>query len=134
MVGRRRLSAASLGLLVLGPAQADGVSLARDVQPIFDRQCVTCHLYESPQGGLILEAGDTHAQTVGVPSTDSKLPRVSPGDPERSYLMYKLRGTQLAVGGKGAQMPFNAETGSSKLPKDELDLIEAWIRAGAPNN
>lgn len=134
MVGRRRFSAASLGLLVLSPAQANAVSLARDVQPIFDRQCVTCHLYESPQGDLTLEAGDTHAQTVGVPSTASKLPRVSPGDPERSYLIYKLRGTHLAVGGKGAQMPFNADTGSSGLPKDELDLVEAWIRSGAPDN
>lgn len=110
------------------------VSLARDVQPILDRHCVACHLYESPQGGLLLEAGDTHAATVAVPSTQAPLPRVAPGDPERSYLVHKLRGTHVQVGGSGAPMPFNADTGSNGLASDELQVIEAWIRAGAPDN
>lgn len=110
------------------------VSLSRDVQPILDRHCVACHLYESPQGGLLLEAGDTHAATVNVPSTQAPLPRVAPGDPERSYLVHKLRGTHVQVGGSGAPMPFNAETGSNGLATDERRVIEAWIRAGAPDN
>ncbi len=132
---RRRLWPALALVLCMPPASAQApVSLSRDVQPILDRYCVACHLYESPQGGLLLEAGDTHAATVDVPSTQAPLPRVAPGDPERSYLVHKLRGTQLQVGGSGAPMPFNADTGTSGLATDELEVIEAWIRAGAPDN
>lgn len=134
MVRCRMVSAALLGLLVIGPTRAGDTSLARDVQPVFDRQCVACHLYESAQGGLVLEAGEAHAATVGVPSSEAKLPRVEPGNPDGSYLVHKLRGTHLSVGGNGAQMPFNADTGRGGLPSDELRLIEAWVRAGAPDN
>ena len=135
MIGTRRRVAALLGsALWISGVSAGEVSLARDVQPILDRHCVACHLYESQQGGLMLEAGETHAATVGVPSTQSKLPRIAPGNPERSYLIHKLRGTHLKAGGSGAPMPFNADTGGNGLAKDELDLIEAWVRAGASNN
>ena len=135
MVAGRSSITALLGVAVgLSCAYADEVSLARDVQPILDRHCVACHLYESPQGGLSLEAGDTHGATVGVPSSEAPLPRIAPGDPERSYLVHKLRGTQASVGGSGARMPFNADTGGNGLAADELDAIERWIRAGAPDN
>nr|AMK59267.1 hypothetical protein Saro_3541 [uncultured bacterium UPO47] len=132
---RRASIAAWLGAaLGFSYAHADAVSLSRDVQPILDRHCVACHLYESPQGSLSLEAGDTWGATVGVASSQAPLPRITPGDPARSYLVHKLRGTQARVGGSGAAMPFNADTGSSGLPREELELIERWIRAGAPDN
>lgn len=132
---RRSCIAALLGaVLGLPRVQAGEVSLSRDVQPILDRHCVACHLYESPQGGLSLEAGDAHGATVGVASSEAPLPRITPGDPARSYLVHKLRGTQARVGGSGAAMPFNADTGGSGLPREELELIERWIRAGAPDN
>ena len=82
----------------------------------------------------MLEAGETHRATVGVPSSEAPLPRVAPGDPERSYLIHKLRGTHLKAGGSGAPMPFNADTGGNGLAKEERELIEAWVRAGAADN
>jgi hypothetical protein len=132
---RRRLVVALLvGLLGCANARAGEVSLSRDVQPILDRHCVACHLVESPQGGLSLEAGDTHGATVGVASSEAPLPRIAPGDVARSYLVHKLRGTQASVGGSGMRMPFNADTGGNGLAADELDTIERWIRSGAPDN
>ena len=41
--------------------------------------------------------------------------------------MHKLLGTYICA---GTQMP---KAGSS-LPKQELDVVGAWICAGAPNN
>jgi hypothetical protein len=135
VISARQRAAALLGsALWMGIGSAGEVSLARDVQPILDRHCVACHLVESQQGGLLLEAGETHRATVGVPSSEAPLPRVAPGDPERSYLIQKLRGTHLKVGGSGAPMPFNADTGGNGLAKDERELIEAWVRAGAADN
>jgi hypothetical protein len=58
------------------------------------------------------------------------MPRVSPGNPKKSYLLHKLRGTQSGAGGNGQQMPL----GGSPLPPDAIDKISQWIGAGAPNN
>ena len=47
-----------------------------------------------------------------------------------SYMIHKLRGTQLDVGGSGTQMP----QGASPLDISLINIIRAWTRAGAPNN
>ncbi len=57
--------------------------------------------------GLALEAGRSLTALVGVQSTESKLLRISPGEPDKSYLIQKLKGTQLNVGGQGKQMPLD---------------------------
>lgn len=111
-----------------------GAQLGRDVQPILDQYCVSCHMLESPQGGLILETGEAHAALVGVPSTQAPMPRVAPGDPARSYLVHKLRGTHLKAGGSGARMPFATEGPGGALAPAQIETIEAWVRAGAPDD
>lgn len=98
---------------------------AGDIQPIFTRSCVGCHGVQA-LGGLTLSDGAAHAALVDVASTQvpaSK--RVAPGDPAASYLVEKL-GPAPAV---GQTMP----QGSS-LPAAEIDLISAWISAGAPES
>ena len=95
------------------------------VQPIFDEHCVICHMTGAENGGLALESGRSLAGLVGVPSTESSLQRVSPGDPASSYLMKKLLGVELAVGGQGEQMPL----GMRPLPAEDISTIEAWIRS-----
>lgn len=117
-----------------GTAAAAAPSLAFDIQPVLDVHCVQCHLYESQQGGLMLEQGEAHAELVDAPSTQAPMPRVAPGDPEGSYLMHKLRGTQLQAGGSGLRMPFGGEAGGSTLGAAQIELIADWIRAGAPDN
>lgn len=69
---------------------------------------------------------------VGAPSTESPLLRVAPGKPDQSYLMHKLQGTHLSVGGSGDPMP---KTDPPRLLEPaQLALFKSWIEAGAPNN
>jgi CHRD domain len=104
------------------------VSLARQIQPIFKASCA-CHLGGFSAAGVSLDDGDAYASLVSVPSGQSELNLVDPGDPEKSYLIHKLRGTQRQVGGSGKRMP---EGGS--LSQAKIRLIERWILQGAPDN
>ena len=106
-----------------------GPTLSKDLQPIFNNNCVVCHQGQG-QGGLTLEPSKAYANLVNVPSTESPLKRVTPGSPDQSYLVAKLNGTQVQAGGSGAQMPFN----SPPLPAAQIDLVKTWITQGAPNN
>lgn len=112
---------------------APAVSFAAQIQPLFDARCVVCHQYGAAQAGLSLEEGDAHRNLVGVASTESKLLRVAPGEPEQSYLLHKLRGTHVSVGGTGARMPL-ADNGAAPLSDAEQALIVTWIEQGAPDN
>jgi len=117
---------------VLADAEPDGVtqaSLAKDVVPILNQRCVMCHIAGAAQGGLDLYTKPRDA-IVNVKSTESALNLVEPGDPEKSYLYFKLTGEQLTVGGSGAQMPFQA----GQLDAPQLQLIRAWIQQGAQDN
>jgi len=109
-------------------------TLSGDVQPIFNTVGCTnsdCHSGAQPQAGQNLTSGNAYANIVAVPSAElPSMDRVEPGDPELSYLIHKIQGTHLAVGGSGAQMPL----GLGMLPQSTIDIIRAWIRTGAPNN
>ncbi|MBI4301219.1 MAG: hypothetical protein HY664_01255 [Chloroflexi bacterium] len=106
------------------------VSFVQDIQPIFGSRCVFCHQTGASQAGLNVGLGLAYKSLVKVPSTESRLLRVAPGDPENSYLLHKLLGTHLQVGGQGEQMPL----GGPPLPKDDLEKIQKWIQDGAPEN
>ena len=108
---------------------AGPVSFAADVQPIFDRSCGgnACHAGVNPAEGLDLGAGVSHGELVGVPAGQcGERLRVSPGDPEASYLVDKLRGVDLCA---GTRMPK-----SGSLPAAEIQIIADWIAQGAEDN
>ncbi len=108
-----------------------GVSFSRDIQPIFNNNCVVCHTGTSGPQGLSLDSGKSYGNLVNVNSTEAtSLKRVAPGSPDKSYIINKLLGTQTQAGGSGAQMPFGAQP----LPQATISLIQQWITAGAPNN
>jgi hypothetical protein len=86
-----------------------------------------CHAAGSSPSGLVLEAGQSYGNLVGHRAAESPLDRVSPGHPEASYIILKLRGDP---GITGERMPL----GGPYLPSAEIDGIAAWIRAGAPRN
>ncbi len=56
------------------------------------------------------------------------MPLVTPSAPEESYLVHKLRGTHLDVGGEDDAMP---PGNREPLSEEEIQLVEEWILAGA---
>ncbi len=131
----KALSKKLLALLVLALPQAglhaaEEVSFAKAVAPIFRGQCATCHMNGDEPGGMKLYPSAAYQSLVGVASAGSPLQRVAPGAPEQSYLLHKLQGTHLNVGGAGVQMPF----GQPPLAEDSLQLIRLWVEQGAKNN
>lgn len=127
----KRFAFVMLALPMLVLAEDAPVSFKTDIQPLLNTQCVFCHVDGAENAGLNLGRRKSHASLMDA-STQAPLKRVEPGAPEKSYLINKLKGTQLGAGGNGNAMPmydpprpFDAVT---------LALIERWIREGAPNN
>lgn len=111
-----------------GETGGEQLSHAADIQPIWDANCVSgCH---SPGGlGMPLDLTDGHAGTVGVASSQAPdVNYIEAGSAADSYLVAKLQGTHLDMGGSGAQMPLNQDP----LDAATIGTIEAWIDAGAP--
>jgi len=53
--------------------------------------------------------------------------RITPCDPDSSYLLHKVKGTHLSVGGVGVRMPLSMPPLNAKA----IDTIETWIVQGA---
>ena len=86
-----------------------------------------CHTAAAASGELVLEAGQAYGQIVNRPAVgNSALDRIEPGNPERSYLIKKLRGDPDIT---GVRMPPD-----SLLTQEQMDGIAAWVQAGAPND
>lgn len=109
-----------------GPA----FTFARIQAEIFTPSCATagCHTAAAGVEGLVLEAGRSYGQIVNRPANQNRqLDRVEPGDPERSYLIRKLRGDPDIT---GARMPLDR----GALTAEQMTGIVEWVRAGAPDN
>ncbi|MBT8453193.1 MAG: hypothetical protein KJO40_14605 [Deltaproteobacteria bacterium] len=118
------------------PAQkCDASSTYALVQSIFEaRGCTAglCH-GEATEGGLDLRPASAYENLIHIPGTSADLRRVFPGEEEISLLYLKLAaktdGIDLgALGIAGSPMPI----AGAALADDELALIRAWIRGGAP--
>jgi hypothetical protein len=93
------------------------VSFARQIQPIFDRKCTTCHPVSYPY--LDLREGRSHAQLVRVSAaTAPAFERVLPGRPELSYLLTHPPDPSLR----------------DLLTTRERELIRTWVLEGARDN
>ncbi len=100
------------------------LSFAMDIEPIVLANC-NCHTAGGPPEGLDLSDG--YANLVDVPSNQSGLDRIEPGDPDQSYLWHKINDTHLSVGGANNPMPAPA----GGLAAGDIALIEEWILDGA---
>jgi mono/diheme cytochrome c family protein len=107
------------------------VTLAQLQSTIFTPICSGCHTGGGaalPSSMNLSNSAASHAALVGVASTEQPaVQRVSPGDPDASYLVRKLEG---APGITGERMPLGGAAISAELIAD----VRAWITAGAPNN
>ena len=91
---------------------------------VFTPVCAPCHSGAGAPQGLRLDAANSYAALVGVPSSEvSSLLRVEPGEPDSSYLVQKLEG-RAAVGGR---MPLDQPA----LPQATILVIRQWIQDGA---
>jgi mono/diheme cytochrome c family protein len=119
--------------LTVANAVAVTVTLSQLQTQVFTPKCAICHTGTAPASGPLpasqnLTAGNSYANLVGVSSAEvPTLLRVKPGDPVNSYLIQKLEGSAGIV---GSRMP----QGGPFLDQPSIDLIKAWITAGAPNN
>jgi hypothetical protein len=108
-------------------------TLSGSVQPILNANCTgaSCHIGNaSPPFGLNMTSGQTHGNTVNVPSGQvPTMDRIEPGQPDQSYLVHMIQGTFGQVGGTGPRMPIGGQ-----LSQGEIDTIREWITAGALNN
>jgi hypothetical protein len=113
------------------PAATDPeVSFAKEIQPIFTANC-SCHSGRFASEGMNLAAGQAIANIVNVSSREaSGVDRIEPGDPQKSYLLHKVLGTQRTVGGSGSRMPL----GGKPLSDDQINKIRQWITQGAKSN
>lgn len=109
-------------------------TLARVQAEVFDVGCSakSCHSSTAKAGDLVLEAGKSHAELVGVAAVQAKAAaegalRVAAGDPDASFLLTKCTAPLAAE--YGDVMPWGNSDG---LDADKLALLRAWIEAGAP--
>ncbi len=125
------IAAAGLALLVgcadegadpISPGGSGDIYYARDIQPLWDRDCTGCHV-AGGEAGLDLSAGHSHADLVGVPAAGYAADRVAAGDPAASVLYGKLTDT----GQFGGPMP----DGGPALSTADLELVRRWIADGA---
>ena len=110
-------------------SNGSGVTLAQIQATVFTPICAGCHTGPTsgtlPGGMNLSNASASFASLVGVASLQVPgLQRVEPGDPDNSYLIHKLEGTQTV----GVRMPF----GGQPLPQATIDQIRGWIADGAP--
>lgn len=125
---RLRTGAGVLLLLAL-PCVAEQTSFSEQVLPLLNNHCLMCHMPGAAQAELNLYP-DPWQALVSQPSTQSKLLRVKPGEPEASYLWLKLSGTHLEAGGSGEHMPYQR----ALLDPSDLAIFRGWIEQGANNN
>jgi hypothetical protein len=103
------------GALVARGSERRPVSFVRDVQPLLDRKCTSCHPAAYPY--LDLRRGRAYDALVRVPAaTNPAYERVLPGRPELSYLLL--------------HPPDPSDAGL--LTSSDRLLLRRWIAAGAP--
>ena len=104
------------------------LSHAADIQPIWDKYCMTnCHMAGGSGAGSLLMDGSDYEAIVNVPSLGvPSMNLVTPSDRMNSYLWHKLDGTMMEVGGSGSKMPLGMA-----MTQDELDTVGTWIDQGA---
>lgn len=106
-----------ISILPLDAADSTPVSFSRDIAPILQQKCVTCHNPEKAKGGYRL-----HAFEALLKPGESHEPAITPGQPAKSKLLQLLTATDA-----DDRMPQKDDP----LPAAQIALIERWIAAGA---
>ena len=98
-----------------GAAPAREVSYARDVRPILESRCASCHMGEFVSEGLDMNTYDS------LMKGSENGPVIVPGNARDSLLVEKITEGKMPKRGP-------------KLTPAQIQIITDWIDAGAPNN
>jgi ankyrin repeat protein len=96
-------------------AQTPKVDFARDIQPLFQKHCISCHGPDQQSRGLRLDQRSSAMEGRGSV-------RLGPGNAAASMVYLRTAGTKY-----GPQMPL----GGAPLKPAEIELIRTWIDQGA---
>jgi len=121
------LSAGGGGGNLAPPVPVLAPTLASIQTNVFSVNCAIpgCHGGGTVQQGLRLDPGFSAGNLINVPSPrDANLIRVIPGNPDGSFIIQKLEGTQTL----GDRMP----QFGPYLQQSTIDVIRQWIQDGAP--
>lgn len=116
-VSQSILPSVVLAFAVASTGNAAEIDFQRDVAPILEDRCISCHGEDEQESGLRL---DRRANMLR--GGDSGLAAVVPGKPESSYLIEAVKHLDPDV-----KMPPDED----KIPAREIELLERWIKAGA---
>jgi len=94
----------------------DVVSYSNDIQPLWDKDCINCHRPNATPPDL------TAPNSYSALTTNNKY--VVPGNAAGSKLHKSLTGDGVMI------MPSEA----GKWSASQVELVDKWINAGAPNN
>src|SRR5262245_31994629 len=112
----RVLLIAVLALLLLAGRAAAEVDFVKDIKPILEQSCLSCHGPEKTKGGLRL---DTKEGLLKGSKRD-KVVKAGNADESRLYEVITLPKNDPA------HMPSEAES----LPKAQIDKLHDWINEG----
>jgi len=121
---RLLLALGSLTLALAACQSEKQVSFAKDVKPVLDRYCISCH----QEGGAGYEAtGLSMASHADLLKGTRNGAMVVPGDSMGSNLVVLMEGRA----DPSIKMPHGS---SDKVAQYEIDAIKAWIDQGAKDN
>ncbi len=123
------------------PVAVAAPTFRRDILPAFQMSCgsgtSTCHGGNAPTGHVAYStdpprtAQDVYDDLTRPPPANAppSFPhRVTPGDPEHSWLVEKITKDQPGGSGYGARMPY----GLPDVCPSTVTTITAWIQQAAP--
>ena len=137
-----------LGALVLAACAGNGEGLDAQGRPlvsnpqallptfqsiqdhVFTPICAQCHVGAAAPLGFRLDAAASYAMLINTPSVEVPgLRRISPGDPNNSYLIQKIEGHASV----GAQMPLGGPALSADTDRESPRMTFAPIAATRPS-
>jgi len=107
-----------------------GTGYAATVAPIFSASCVYCHWHGSPIGYQLQDPFDPNTGMIGRATSWTSARHtqlIVPGHPEQSFLVDKIKATDLNPDTEGASMPLS----NPKVTASELAAVHDWIQNGA---
>src|SRR5712691_10449254 len=110
-----RLNWFAASLMAIPLLRAGAPSYVRDVRPVLDKHCTSCHQPASKQSDLDLT---TYA---AFRAGGKRGPAFVPGSPEHSIII------QFITAGLKPAMPFN----QPPLAANDVSTIRDWIASGA---